>query len=775
MVIKVETHNHPTAIAPFAGAATGAGGEIRDEGATGIGGKPKAGLVGFSVSNLHIPALPQPWEQTVGYPSHIATSLDIMLQGPIGAASFNNEFGRPSILGYFRVFESAPSAPLDEWNSALSTEHHVNVWGYHKPIMIAGGLGQIRPMAVAKNRLPEGAKLIVLGGPALLIGLGGGAASSLYSGSGSEELDFASVQRSNPEIQRRCQEVINHCWSRGSENPIISIHDVGAGGLSNALSELVNDSDRGGYFKLRSISTADPSLSAMEIWCNEAQERYVLAIQEQHLSLFTEIAQRERCPFAVVGEVTHEQLLELYDEQFNESPVKLPLSVLFGEASKMHRQVNPLQPKQSSKINLNVSLSELIQRVLQHPTVADKSFLITIGDRTVTGLVARDQMVGPWQVPVSDVAVTASSYQGFTGEAMAMGERSPIALLNAAASARLSVAEAITNIAAADIEKLSDIKLSANWMAAVNYGDEALKLYEAVQAVAMELCPSLRICIPVGKDSLSMQMKWQEEGIHYNVASPVSLVISAFAPVRDIRKTLTPELNKQSETELLLIDLGRSTNRLGGSILAQVTQQLGDIPPDLDSPETLAQFFKAIQELRSKNLLLSYHDRSDGGLLATVCEMSFASHVGLTLDLSELGDDINAALFNEELGAVIQYSLTNKTPVFSLLQTYGLADCAHRIGYLNESDHLIISAKGKTLFEASRLHLHRLWSQPSYHLQALRDNPECAAQAYDALLDHGDPGLNASLNFEIPSSFPAIKTTKPKVAVLREQGVNGHV
>ncbi len=767
MIIKVETHNHPTAISPFAGAATGAGGEIRDEGATGIGGKPKAALTGFSVSNLHIPLLNQPWERPIGHPLHIASSLEIMLQGPIGSASFNNEFGRPNILGYFRTFE------MIEENT--SSERKINVRGYHKPIMLAGGIGQIRPTAIEKKLLPIGAKLIVLGGPAMLIGLGGGAASSLYSGSSLEHLDFASVQRSNPEIQRRCQEVINACWALGDKNPIISIHDVGAGGLSNAFPELIHYAGQGGLFELRAIPTSDLSLSAMQIWCNEAQERYVLAIQEGDISQFEAIAKRERCPFAVVGQVNDSEQLVLHDKKFNENPVDLPLAVLFGEASKMQRQAQHHLGANYPELTTSFALKELIQRVLQLPTVANKGFLITIGDRTVTGLVARDQMVGPWQVPVADVGVTANGFFDYGGEAMAIGERAPLALLNAKASARMAVGEAITNILAADIKHLSDIKLSANWMAAINYGVEDCHLFEAVKAVGMELCPALSICIPVGKDSLSMQMKWQENEIDYNVAAPLSLIISAFASVKDVRNTLTPQLKKVMDSELMLIDLGANKNRLGGSALAQVIGQLGSTSPDLDDVEQFKAFFKAIKLMREGNTLLAYHDRSDGGLLTTICEMSFAGHLGVSLELEPLGEDYLKSLFNEELGAVIQYSLQDKEIIQSILKEQGLLSCAHIIGTLNDNDRIIISLRGHTLFEDSRVFLQRAWSLTSYHMQALRDNPDCARQEYDSLLNRDDPGLHSSLSFDIPRSFPAILTTKPKVAILREQGVNGQL
>lgn len=764
IIIKVETHNHPTAIAPFEGAATGAGGEIRDEGATGRGGKPKAGLVGFTVSNLNIPQLPQPWEKSVGYPSHIATALDIMLQGPIGAASFNNEFGRPSICGYFRTFEMFER----------SSQQTAVIRGYHKPIMIAGGMGQIRQSALKKDTLPTGAKLIVLGGPAMLIGLGGGTASSLSAGESTEALDFASVQRSNPEMERRCQEVINSCFWLGDHNPIITIHDVGAGGLSNALPELVHDSQKGAIIHLSAIPTADSSLNATELWSNEAQERYVLAIRSSDLPLFEAIADRERCPFAVLGEVAAEETIKLLDQE-NQTPVDLPLSFLFGEAGAIEKHVTKSHKKQLDSISIHLSLNELIQRVLQLPAVADKSFLITIGDRTVTGLVARDQMVGPWQVPVADVGVTASGYNTHQGEAMAMGERSPVALIDACASVRLAIGEAITNLMAADVQKLSDIKLSANWMASVNHDQEDSLLFEAVKQVGMELCPKLGITIPVGKDSLSMQMKWRQDDYQYQVVSPLSLIISAFSPVADVRKTLTPLLVNQPNSELLLVDLGFGKNRLGGSALAQVINQLGNEAADLDDSTRLIRFFNAIKSLRDEGLLLAYHDRSDGGLLATICEMSFASHLGISLEVAALGEDYIAALFNEELGGVIQYAKENKQRVEQILLNEQLTDCAHVIGTINHQDHLIIQHKGEVLFEESRILLHRHWSETSYQLKSLRDNPTCALQEYDCLLDPNNPGLQARLTFNLPETSPAVVGTRPKVAILREQGVNGQL
>jgi phosphoribosylformylglycinamidine synthase len=768
LVIKVETHNHPTAIAPFPGAATGSGGEIRDEGATGIGAKPKAGLTGFSVSNLHIPELAQCWESQQVRPGHIASALEIMLQAPIGAASFNNEFGRPSLGGYFRTFE------LIEKDS----QNEIAIRGYHKPIMIAGGMGHIRPLATRKKKFPVGARIIVLGGPAMLIGLGGGAASSLASGSSQVELDFASVQRSNPEMQRRCQEVINACWALGEQNPILVIHDVGAGGLSNAVPELLHDGDCGGNIELRNIPDAESQMSAMEIWCNEAQERYVLVILPENLDLFQAITERERCPFAVIGEATAGENLEVYDNHFHEYPVKMPLSALFADHAKL--QKNIVAPCYDiHDVNLSqVTVSEAVHRVLQFPCVADKRFLVTIGDRSVTGLVARDQMVGPWQVPVADVAVVANSFTGYAGEAMAMGERTPLGLLNAAASARMAVAEAITNIAAADILKMSDIKLSANWMAACDYPGEDARLYEAVQAVGMELCPELGICIPVGKDSLSMQMNWQANDQDYKVVAPMSLIVSAFAPVHDIRKTLTPQLSLNHESELWLIDLGQGENRLGGSVLTQVYHEFAGVPPDLDNPVLLNGFFRAIQKLREQNLLLAYHDRSDGGLLATICEMSFAGNVGVTVVLDALDNNPLASLFTEELGAVLQINHSAQDQVMAILAAEGLMPCTHRVGTLNQTDEVTFKFRDQIFFSESRVALRRLWSETSYQMQALRDNPHCAQQEYDGLFDSHNPGLQiVNLTPHVVENLaPYIATSvRPKVAILREQGVNGHV
>ena len=768
ILMKVETHNHPTAIAPFPGAATGSGGEIRDEGATGIGSKPKAGLCGFSVSNLKLPDYRQAWEVDHGRPERIVSALDIMLEGPIGAAAFNNEFGRPNICGYFRSYEQQVPGPEGE-----------EVRGYHKPIMLAGGVGNIRADHVEKGTIPAGAQMIVIGGPAMLIGLGGGAASSMATGESHEDLDFASVQRGNPEIERRAQEVIDRCWQMGEANPIISIHDVGAGGLSNAMPELVNDSGRGGKFELRAIPNDDPGMSPMEIWCNESQERYVLAVHNDDMERFRAICERERCPIAVIGEATEEKDLILGDGHFDNTPINIPLEVLLGKPPKMLRDVHH-RPFQKAEIDTSAitDLQDAAKRVLSLPTVASKNFLITIGDRSVTGLVTRDQMVGPWQVPVADVAVTASSFDTHTGEAMAMGERTPSALLSHAAAARMAVGEALTNIAAANIEKLGDMVLSANWMAPAGHPGEDAGLYEAVKAVGMELCPELGIAIPVGKDSMSMKTVWQDDKGEHSVTAPMSLIISAFARVQDVRKTLTPELKtNQGDTDLILIDLGKGQNRLGASCLAQVYQQIGHHPADLNDVQSFKAFFNTIQLLNQKHLLLAYHDRSDGGLFASICEMAFAAHCGVTIKLDQLGDDVVAALFNEELGAVIQVKHQDTDDVLAWLHDAGLGHYSHVIGQINNDDRIVFTAHDKEVLAANRVDWQRIWSETSYHMQSIRDNAECARQEFDLLLDEKDPGIQTSLSFDPQENItaPYINLSRPDMAILREQGVNGQV
>ncbi len=770
ILMKVETHNHPTAIAPFPGASTGSGGEIRDEGATGKGGKPKAGLTGFSVSNLRIPSALQAWEEDFGKPAHIASALEIMLEAPLGGAAFNNEFGRPNLCGYFRTFEEIK----------LTSSGEAEVRGYHKPIMIAGGIGNIRDMHVEKGGIAVGAKLIVLGGPAMLIGLGGGAASSMAAGSGNEDLDFASVQRENAEMERRCQEVIDQCWQLGQKNPISFIHDVGAGGLSNALPELVKDGGCGGQFELRAVPNAEREMSPLEIWCNESQERYVLAVNPEDLPLFESLCARERCPFAVVGEATAEKKISLHDSHFDNKPIDLPMDVLFGKAPKMHREATAESPVPSEFLTDGIVLDEAIDRVLALPTVASKSFLITIGDRSITGLVHRDQMVGPWQVPVADAAVTASSFLGYTGEAMAMGERTPLALLDAPASGRMAIAEAITNIVCANIESLNDIKLSANWMVAAGHGHEDEKLFATVEAIAMEMCPELGIAIPVGKDSMSMRTVWQDEngqGEKSNTA-PLSLIVSAFAPVTDIRQTLTPLLDVTPGcSKIYLVDLGRGKNRLAGSALAQVYRDLNGTVPDLDSTSDLKNFFLLLQGLRQQGALKAYHDRSDGGIVATLLEMAFASHCGLEINVPAAADALQF-LFSEELGAAVQIANEHAELAQQLAAKLGLADCFVELATITDDGVVSIFHDSTTIFSRSRVELHRQWASTSFEMQKLRDNSDCAQEEYDSLLEQEDSGLYVSLSFDANEdiSAPYIATgVRPRAAILREQGVNGHV
>ncbi len=776
ILCKVETHNHPTAISPWAGAATGSGGEIRDEGATGRGSKPKAGLTGFTVSNLRIPGAVRAWEQDHGRPGRIVSALDIMLEGPLGAAAFNNEFGRPAINGYFRTYEQEVPAPA---GAAAATE----VRGYHKPIMLAGGLGNIREGHIKKGEIRPGDKLIVLGGPCMLIGLGGGAASSVASGSGQENLDFASVQRDNAEMERRAQEVIDRCWALGDENPISFIHDVGAGGVSNALPELVNDGGRGGKFDLRKLPNDEPGMSPLEIWCNESQERYVMAVPAERLATFEALCARERCPFAVVGEATEEKRLVLVDPHFKNTPIDLPLEVLLGKPPRMHRTdttgARPLAPLTLG----GVTLAEAVRRVLSHPAVADKTFLISIGDRTVTGLICRDQMVGPWQVPVADCAVTATAFDVYTGEAMSMGERTPVAVNNAAASARLAVGEALTNLAAAQVGDLGRVNLSANWMAAPALPGDGADLYAAVHAVGMELCPALGITIPVGKDSMSMSTVWKDpaSGVQKRVTAPLSLVVSAFAPVADVRQSLTPQLiTDAGATTLLLLDLGRGKNRLGGSILAQVVNQTGQSPADVDSAADLKGFWNVIQRLGREGRLLAYHDRSDGGLLATAVEMAFAGNTGLSLEIPA-GTDALAALFAEELGAVVQVRDTDLAVVRAALDAHGLADCTHRVGTLAGDFTFRVLQAGAELFSADLFALRDIWSDMTRRMAGLRDNPKSTEQEHALRLDRSNPGIHpkvlfAPSEFEISDfKFEIAGAARPPMAILREQGVNGEV
>ncbi len=738
LLMKVETHNHPTAVSPFAGASTGSGGEIRDEGAVGRGSKPKAGLVGFSVSNLKLPGAIRPWEVDHGKPSRIASALDIMLDGPLGGAAFNNEFGRPALTGYFRTYEQ-------EFDGQLR--------GYHKPIMIAGGLGNVRAEHVQKGSIPAGAALVVLGGPAMLIGLGGGAASSVASGASKEDLDFASVQRDNAEMERRCQEVIDRCTALGEQNPIVSIHDVGAGGLSNALPELVHESRRGARFELRRIPSDELGMSPLELWCNESQERYVLAIDAAALPRFEAFCKRERCPFAVLGHATDDGRLQVTDSHFNVTPIDVPLEVMLGKPPKMRRDVKRL-PSVGRALPA-IELGEAIKRVLLLPAVGDKSFLVTIGDRSITGLVARDQMVGRLQVPVADVAVTLTSYDVHTGEAMAMGERTPLALLNAAASARMAVGEALTNLAAANIEKLSDVKLSANWMAAAGSPGEDARLYEAVKAVGVELCPALGIAIPVGKDSMSMRTVWDGK----TLTAPLSLIVSAFSPVSDVRKTLTPELQLDvGPTSLLLFDLGHGQNRLGGSALAQVFNEVGEVPPDVDSPRALAEFFALIQAFNAEGKLLAYHDRSDGGLFVTLTEMAFASGCGLTITPSELG-----ALFSEELGAVVQVRDADVAAILARAKN------ASVVATPRTDDAIAVA--GLTF---QRTELRALWSDTTWRMHRLRDDASCADEEHALRTDAKFTGLTTKLTFDAAVRAP-VRTTRPRVAILREQGVNGQI
>lgn len=782
--IKVETHNHPTAIAPFPGASTGAGGEIRDEGATGRGGKPKAGLTGFSVSHLRIPTLPQPWEAERALNPRMAPALEIMLEGPLGGAAFNNEFGRPNLLGYFRSFELAQGNALAR--------------AYDKPIMLAGGLGVIDRIQVQKKTLSAGDAVIVLGGPAMLIGLGGGAASSVASGESAEELDFASVQRDNPEMERRCQEVIDRCVAMGEDNPILWFHDVGAGGLSNAIPELLHDSGVGGVIDLGKVPTDDPSLSPMQLWCNESQERYVLGVPQARLAEFAALCERERCPFAAVGVATaEERLVVAYGATVGaipaDAPIDLPMDVLFGKAPKMHRDTrHPAPAPWPALETAKLDLHEAGLRVLAHPTVAAKQFLITIGDRSVGGLTARDQLVGPWQMPVADCAITLSDYSRFSGEAMAIGERTPLALLDAAAAARMAVGEAITNLCAAPIESLDRIKLSANWMAAAGHDGEDALLFDAVRAVGMELCPDIDLSIPVGKDSLSMQAQWQDADGPQKSVSPVSLVISAFAPVTDVRQQLTPLLQREEASDLWLIGLGAGKKRLGGSVLAQVHPEAGhrdglpafagdeadDGVPDLDDPQRLRDFFALIRDAREAGLLLAYHDRSDGGAFATLCEMAFASHLGLDINLDGWGDDPFRTLFAEELGAVVQVADEDRAAFADLVERHALTECAQRIARPSTAPVIRVHQDGETLSEWRWEALFDAWWSVTHAMQKLRDNPEAADQERDVARQFTAAGLKPKLAFD-PSedvAAPFIATgARPKVAILREQGVNGQI
>ncbi len=764
ILMKVETHNHPTAISPYPGAATGAGGEIRDEGATGLGAKPKAGLTGFTVSHLRIPRYEQPWEIEFPHPERMATPLEIMLDGPIGGAAFNNEFGRPCLAGYFRTFEAAVPGLDDR-----------EIRGYHKPIMIAGGVGNVREPHAKKIDVPVGAKIVVIGGPAMLIGLGGGAASSLASGVSSEDLDFASVQRGNPEMQRRAQEVIDRCWAMADNNPILLIHDVGAGGLSNAVPEAVGHSKRGARIELRDVDNAEPGMSPMAIWCNEAQERYVLIIGADRLDEFVNICERERCPKAVIGELTGDERLVVNDREFDNRCVDMPMSVLFGNTPDMTRDVSR-RPAVDAALDLSgIELEEAALRVLRFPAVADKSFLIHIGDRTVGGLSVRDQLVGPWQVPVSDVAITASGFGASTGEAMAMGERTPLATLNPAASGRMAVAEAISNIAAAPIGSIRDIRLSANWMAAAGHPGEDAGLFDAVKAVSTDFCREIGVAIPVGKDSLSMRACWREGDDEYQVVAPVSLIVSAFAPVTNVRKHLTPQLRHIDEPSyLLLFDPGQGRDRLGGSCLAQAYTRSGGEAPDVDDPQALVGMFNAIQELNERGMLLAYHDRSDGGLFATVAEMIFASRLGASLQLAGSRGELLGRLFSEEIGAVAQVAKSKLTQVQMVLDRNDVR--ASAIGRVEANARLTVRCDDDVVLQLDRKTMQREWSGMSFRMQALRDNPATAKEEFERLQDDGDPGLNVHTTFDVNDdvSRQFLGSAKPRVAILREQGVNGH-
>ena len=767
IVLKAETHNHPTGISPFPGAATGAGGEIRDEGATGRGARSKAGLTGFSVSHLRIPGFVQPWERDYGKPQRIASALEIMTEAPLGAARYNNEFGRPALAGYFRTLE------VD-----AGTQGAPDLRGYHKPIMLAGGMGNIRREHIEKESIPAGAHVVVLGGPAMLIGLGGGAASSLATGASESDLDFASVQRDNAEMQRRCQEVINHCIALGPSNPVLSIHDVGAGGLSNAVPELVHAASRGGVFDLRSIPAADGGMSPRELWCNEAQERFVLAVEASRLGEFASLCERERCPFASIGRATEERTLRLEGDASQRPAVDMPLEALLGGLPSTHREARRIARAHRPFDGSGLDLDDALFRVLALPAVADKSFLVTIGDRSVSGLVCRDQMVGPRQVPVADCAVTSTDYSGYTGEAMAVGERAPIALASAPASGRMAVAEALTNIASARIADLDRVVLSANWMAACGHPGADAELFDTVLAVAGELCPALGISIPVGKDSLSMKTLWSEDGVPRSMAAPLSLVVSAFAPVRDVRKSLTPELRlPPGGSTLILIDLGRGRQRLGASALAQVHEAIGDAPPDLDRPDALVDCFRCIQSLNEEGRILAYHDRSDGGLIVTLCEMAFAGACGLDVELDILGPDSLAGLFCEEAGAVLQVARRDRERVLARLRSHAsLREHVHVIASPVEGDSVTLRRGGRLATRFSRRELHARWSETSFRMQERRDHTDSAREAFARIRDPEERGLTSRLAFSPKApGAPALASNRPRMAILREQGVNGHL
>lgn len=759
ILMKVETHNHPTAIAPHSGAATGSGGEIRDEGATGKGSNPKVGFCGFSVSNLKIPNKIQPWEVDYGKPKQIASALNIMIEGPIGAAAFNNEFGRANIYGYFRTYEQQTKDG--------------EIIGYHKPIMLAGGVGNIQKKHVKKGLICGGDKIIILGGPAMLIGLGGGAASSVDNKEQREDLDFASVQRANAEMQRRAQEVINTCVNLGDENPIVSIHDIGAGGLSNGVPEIVNDSKKGAKIELRNIPNDDKQMSPMEIWCNEAQERYVVVVKDYNLDLFKSICQRERALFAIVGEAIDKPHLKISDSYFKNHPIDITMSLLLGSTPKTVKKASTINNKQDYFDTSKIQIKDAIDRLLALPTVASKNFLITIADKSVTGLVARDQMIGPWQVPVADCAISLSDYTGYSGEVISIGEKTPLAIINAAAAARMSVGESLTNMLGVYIKDIKDINLSANWMCASGFKGEDTKMYEAVKAIGMELCPELGLTIPVGKDSMSMRSSWQENGQKKSVTAPLSLIISAFCRVSDARKQITPLLQKEEKSELLLIDLGFGKKRLGGSCLAQVYNKIGNTVPDLENVSTFTKFFKTINQLNNKNLIQAYHDRSDGGAIISLLEMAFCSHCGLDIYTEDIIDN----LFNEELGCVIQISLTNKKTVMEYLELAGLKKYTNSIAKINNKDKINIYIKENNIYSENRSILQQKWSSSSYEITKIRDNPETAKEEFKEILTKSE-GIVIKPNFDINEcvSAPYINSkVKPKIAILREQGINGHI
>ncbi|PPI88268.1 phosphoribosylformylglycinamidine synthase [Candidatus Pantoea edessiphila] len=764
IIMKVETHNHPTAISPWTGAATGAGGEIRDCGSTGRGSKPKAGLVGFSVSNLLIPNFEQPWEVHFGKPSNIANAKDIMIEGPLGGASFNNEFGRPILNGYFRTYEEQ-----------VNSYNGIEIRGYNKPIMLTGGIGSIRHQHIQKGNISIGTKIVVLGGPTMNVGLGGSISSSVID-SKFNNLDYSSVQRENPEMERRCQEVINYCWQLGEKNPIIFIHDVGAGGLSNAIPELISSGNYGGYFNIRNILSDEPGMSPLELWCNESQERYVIAIKSEDLVKFDSICKREKTPYSVIGEVVRDRNITLTDSYFKNKPIDLPVDMLFKKNPKITISA---KSKKTNGINLQLStinLIDAVKRVLHLPAVAEKTFLISICDRSVTGMVVRDQMIGPWQVPVSDCAVITASFDSYYGETYAIGERPIVALLDFVASSRLAIGEALTNIAPTNIGSLRRVKISANWMSAFGHPGEDSGLYQAVKNISEELCPMLGITIPVGKDSMSMKTSWYKDNIQYEMAAPMSLVVTAFARVEDVRLTVTPEIKSNQDNMLIFIDLGKNNNALGATSLAQVYRQLGNKTADIRDIQQLKNFFYAIQELIANKKLLAYHDKSDGGLFTTLAEMAFAGHCGIDIDIASLGDDLLAILFNEELGAVIQINQLDYNIVYQILLANNLSSCSYFIGNAKQNSSFIIRSGNKgIIYSENCFVLREWWAETTWQMQRLRDNPICADQEHEIKKDNNNPGLNVNLTFKVKNFISPLITKYPRVAILREQGINSHI